>query len=316
MYLKLNQYFLDPESESIIALYNGTFDQSENVIARDRMLDVSLVGEGQRFSVDSTQWYEENAITYLRFKSGKSGTWVAGVSTAPRNIALDANAFNKYLEHDGVLDLLAERKQQNLMEEDAVERYSKHVKTIFQVGEQRTDSWNTILDYPIEFVPQENPYDLHPGHALKVQLLYDGKPLENQLVYVGHDPKVDQHEHEHAHGETTHTHEDTSSRQAGEDEHTHDELSSLRTDEEGIVTVDIQTAGVYYLRTIHMTALEDQELTHESNWATLTFAVGSGHSHEHSESSHSHEEDGIPSYVFWVGSLLLIGVLFFFFRKK
>ena len=63
---------------------------------------------------------------------------------------------------------------------------------------------------------------------------------------------------------------------------------------------------------------DDETLTHESKWATLSFEV----THKHDSSTHTHDhhdhdhEDGIPTWVFIVGSLLIIGILFFIFRKK
>ncbi|MDV7402696.1 DUF4198 domain-containing protein, partial [Arthrospira platensis SPKY1] len=110
---------------------------------------------------------------------------VAGVSTAPRIIELSAEDFNDYLAHDGVLDMLEWRTQQNALDQDAVEQYAKHVKALFQVGDQLSADWQTALGYPLEFVPLQNPYDLHPGHSLELQLLWKGQPLANQLVYVG-----------------------------------------------------------------------------------------------------------------------------------
>jgi hypothetical protein len=66
-----------------------------------------------------------------------------------------------------------------------------------------------------------------------------------------------------------------------------------------------------------MKASEEPGLTHESNWATLTFAVGQGHSHTHEGVAHAHEEaTGIPSYVYWIGSLLLLAGLFFWFKRR
>lgn len=343
MFLKMDGFYIQPNTDALIKLFNGTFEQSENVITRDRMLDVSLVGNGNRTQVDTTQWYEKDSITYLQFNSGNEGTWIAGVSTAPRNIEMDAEAFNNYLVHDGVMDMLDWRKENDAMDQAAVERYSKHVKTIFQVGETLSDDWNTVLEYPIEFVPLENPYDIHPGHDLQVKLLLEGKPLSNQLVYVGNDVSSDGHSHEesgeHTHDDGTthshddeaepsqedsevHTHEDgTTHSHDDEDEeasadHQHSGIAQLRTDENGIINVNITSTGVWYLRAIHMVTLEEEGLTHESNWATITFAIGDGHAHEHAEEAHEHDEEGIPSYVFWVISLILIGVLFFFFNRK
>lgn len=314
MYLKPDPYFLEPNTPATIDLFNGTFEKSENVIARNRMLDASLVGNGSRMPLDSTMWRDKDSTTVLDFTTGEAGTWVAGVSTRARDIELSATAFNDYLEHDGVLDMLQWRRENGALEEDAVEKYSKHVKTIFQVGDQVSDDWKTVLGYPIEFVPLENPYELHPGHTLQVRLLWQEKPLADQLVYVGAPSG-------HVHGETTHSHgeegEHTHQAEAMEESHTHDTSLQLRTDAEGIVKVNLTSEGAWYLRTIYMTRSEEPGLTHESNWATLTFAVGEGHSHSHGGEAHSHsEEGGIPSWVYWIGSLLLLAVLFFWFKRK
>jgi uncharacterized GH25 family protein len=322
MFLKLDSYFLQANSEATIQLFNGTFEESENTIDRDRMLDVSLVGNGNRTAADSSQWMEKDLITYLNFKTGNEGTYVAGVSTAARNIEMEAQRFNNYLEHDGVVDMLKYRKENNEADKDAVEKYSKHVKTIFQVGKDRSEDWKTVLGYPIEFVPLENPYEIHAGHDLKVRLLLRGKPLQNQLVLIGN-----KEDHQHAEN-GTHSHDDGEEHshddKAGE-EHSHDDLKEVRTDENGIVKFNLDSSGVWFLKTIHMEKSAIEGLTHESNWATLTFQVGtSDHSHDTASHSHNtadhdhddHEEGGIPSYVFWIGSFVLVGILFFLFNRK
>lgn len=385
MYLKMDSYFLSPNEDATIQLYNGTFDKSENTIDRSRMLDVSLVGNGTRTTLGEEQWTEKDSITVLNFKSGDAGTWVAGVSTAPRNIELDAEAFNSYLEHDGVKDMLSTRKQNGTLEQDAVEKYSKHVKAIFQVGDERSTDWNTELGYPIEFVPLSNPYEAHTGSNLKVKLLLGGKPLANQLVYANYTPAMNGHSHdnkehshdddtenhshdsddhshsansnnqEHTHDGSTHTHEGETeahshdsddhshSSDSNKQEHTHDGTThshegeaaahehedaseeeghvhtsgaELRTDANGVVDVELSADGIWYLRTIHMVTTSEEDLTHESNWATLTFEVTHSHEAVHGD-GHSHdEEDEFPSYIFWIGSIIILGGLFFWFSRK
>lgn len=338
MYLKLDSYFLEPDTDATIKLFNGTFDKSDNVIARSRMTDISLVGNGERVAVDTSQWSEENKTTLLSFTTGAPGTWVAGVSTSPRNIEMDAEAFNRYLEHDGVLDVLEWRKNNDALGLAAVEKYSKHVKTIFQVGEERTSDWNTNLGYPIEFIPRANPYNLHAGDELTVQLIWQGKPLVNQIVTVDSEQKKHSHGDDHDHDHETeagHSHDET-----GEDHHHHGD-NLVRTDDNGEISVPITNEGVWFLRTIHLVDSEAAGLTHESNWATLTFEVGhdhgdgahshaddhdhgthshdggEAHSHGKGEGEHTHEgEGGIPSYVFWLGSLALVAGMFFFFNRK
>lgn len=371
MYLKMDTYFLNSNKESRIQLFNGTFDKSENVIDRDRMIDVSLVGHGKRTKLEDDQWSEKDSITILSFTSGDEGTWVAGLSTKAKDFEMAADDFNEYLEHDGVLDMLAQRKTNNTLKQDAVERYSKHVKAIFQVGDQKSEDWNTVLGYPIEFVPMQNPYDVHTGDVLKVKLLKSGEPLANQLVYADFRAQKDGHSHsnaaEHSHdssgeshshsSEKAHSHEETASHShevekehthangtthshsdekehshADEKEHTHangethshkEEVENhthttgqqLRTNSEGIIDVTLTNDGIWFLRTINLVTSEEDNLTHESNWATLTFETK--HSHAHSEiEEHTHEEQGISSYLFWIMSAVIVAILFFYFNRK
>jgi uncharacterized GH25 family protein len=334
----METYFLQPNQEATLSLYNGTFEKSENIITRDRMLDASVVAQGKRSAINPAQWKDKDStITQLPFTTGEAGTYVAGVSTKARTIELTAEKFNNYLKHDGVINMFEYRTENNLLDQDAVESYQKHVKAIYQVGDVKTDDWKTILGYPIEFVPQENPYEKYTGDNLKVQLLLDGKPLVNQLVYANHlkvehthahddhthahDGKEHSHGHDHGHDhERGHEHKDGQhdhDHDAHAEEHVHRQGQHLRTDADGMVIVNFREDGIYYLRTIHMINVTDSdELTHESKWATLTFEI----THKHDETTHTHEhhedEDAIPTWVFIVLSLVIIGLLFVVFRKK
>ena len=326
LYIKMDSYFLEPNQEATLSLYNGTFENSENIITRDRMLDASVIAQGERVAINPDQWQDQDStITQLSFNTGKAGTYVAGVSTKARNIALAADKFNSYLEHDGVLDMLEHRTDNNLLDQDAVESYQKHVKAIYQVGDEKTDDWKTVLGYPIEFVPQSNPYEKYSGDKLEVALLLDGEPLPNQLVFADYLKSAHAHthsDHTHEHDGTTHSHEhdhDDEHQHDSESEegHTHTSGQQLRTNDQGIVSVNLPEDGIYYLRTIYMVEVTDsEELTHQSKWATLSFEV----SHEHGAHTHTHDhhdhEGNIPVSGLILGSLLLIVLLFLAFRKK
>ncbi len=342
LYLKMEIYFLQPNQEATLMLYNGTFDQSENTITRDRMLDASFVAQGERVPIQPELWKDQDStITYLTFNTGEAGTYVAGVSTKARNIELAADRFNDYLKHDGIMDMLEQRKKNNTMDQDAVESYQKHVKAIYQIGDVKTDDWKTVLGYPIEFVPLSNPYDKYSGESLDIQLLLDGKPLANQLVYAEHkdtnysltgDEHDHDHDHDHDHGEDDHNHDDHNHDGHDHDDHNHDHDGDhdhddhshaggkeLRTNEQGIVTIKLPHDAIYYIRTIHMVNVTDNDaLTHESKWATLTFEVTHKHGNDtHDHDHHDHDDEGgIPTWVFVLGSILVVGILFLVFRKK
>lgn len=295
LYLKLESYFLEPNTTSVLQLFNGTFDRSENVIDRDRMLDVSIAYEGQRIQAAQQDWFEKDSITYLTITTEGEGTYVAGVSTKPRVLSMSAEDFNDYLEHDGVLDVLESRQENDQLNDAATEEYSKHVKSIFQVGKACSSDYGVQFGYPIEFVALNNPYDLHPGEEFRAQLFYQDEPLVDQLVYLGYQPLALTHTHDGS----THTHEQ-------EQDHEHSDMLSYRTDENGMVAVALDKPGVWYLRTIHLVESDQEELTHQSNWATLTFAVADHHQHE----------DSSLVYLYILGSLLFIGILYFVFSIK
>ena len=251
MFLVLPDHDFPADSPITIALYNGTFDTSENTIDRERMLDVTVIdGAGKATHPSTEQWRDIGKISYLDFQSGTPGTCVVGVSTAPRMIELTADEFNEYLQHDGVLDVIEARRRDGTIDRPAAERYSKHVKTILQVGESATDSYGHRLGYPIEIVPLANPATLSVGGTLEALVLANGEPVAGQLVYASY--------------AGFHSHDDTGS---------HREAATLRTDENGVVHVEISRSGRWYLRLIRMLPSDDEGVDYESNWATLTFEV-------------------------------------------
>lgn len=254
LFVKLDSYILTPNQSAELYLFNGTFTTSENEIARDRMQQAKMIGPGDTQALADNQWTDRDKATYLSFTTGETGTYVAGVSVKPSTIELSAEDFNDYLAHDGVLDVLAERKANQQLNQPAREQYSKHVKAIFQVGDAPSSHFREPLGFPIEFIPRQNPYTLQQGDMLVVQLLEDGKPLANHYVYAGFS-SADNHDHAHS----------------GEG-HQHDE-DKIMTDAQGMIDLNLDHAGQWYLRCIRMTESKADNLDYESNWATLTFEV-------------------------------------------
>ncbi len=246
LFLKSDSYFLNTNEESELSLFNGTFDQSENTITRDRIINAKIIGPEYKFVPDEEDYYDRDNITYLKFRTGKEGTYVAGISTLPRIIELSAEEFNEYLHHEELIDVLANRKKKELTNLPAREKYSKHVKALFQVSGTRTNHFDTVLGYPIEFVPDNNPYDLSKGDKLSLRLLKEGKPLTNQMVHY-------------------------SSRFNAESDSAVEK--STRTDENGTLTIELDQVGRWYVATINMVEATEENIDYVSNWATLTFEV-------------------------------------------
>ena len=84
---------------------------------------------------------------------------------------------------EGLTDVIKQRKESGIYDQPAREEYSKHVKAVLQAGKKNTDHYGAKLDYPIEFVPEKNPYSIKVGKTLPFRLYRKGKALSDQVVH-------------------------------------------------------------------------------------------------------------------------------------
>lgn len=246
LFLKLDSFFVAVNEKVSIKLLNGSFQDSEGAVNFARLKDVSVISpNGERTNPKETDFTKDDKTAFLNLEPKETGNYIAGLSTMTREIDLKAKDFNEYLTEDGIPDILAERKRKKELTKNVRERYSKHVKTIFQVGDKQTDNFKTVFGYPVEIVPLTNPYTLKSGDMFEFQCLKDGKPLVNQYVMSGH---------EGADGNLI----------IGE---------NVRTDKNGIAKIELIRAGKWYIKFIQMTRLKDPKINYESKWATLTFQI-------------------------------------------
>ena len=244
LFLKPDSFFARINQKISISIVNGTFQTSEGAVSFARLNDVSVVSAGKRAHPQEADFTKDETTAFLNLKTGAAGTYVVGLSTKTREIALKAAEFNEYLKEDGLPDTLEERRKTGELEKDAKERYAKHVKAILQVGKKQTDDYKTVLGYPVELVPQQNPYKLKKGDAIEILCLKDGKPLAGQVVLAGREEN----------GKII-------------------VAPEMRSDANGIVKLRLDGAGKWYVKFINMEKLADPNLNYESKWTTLTFEL-------------------------------------------
>jgi len=244
LFLKLDTYFVPPQTTVRVAVLNGTFATSEGPVTPDRLKDLSVVGPTDRRALARDNWKPVGDTTWLTVPTGATGTYVIGASLMPREIALTAEQFNQYLEEDGIPDVLEARRTGGTLDRPARERYQKHVKAMLQVGDARSAAFATPLGYPAELVPLANPYSLSVGDTLALRCLVDGRPVVRQLVIAGGE-RLGQPMRE----------------------------VQARSDSDGVVHFAIGAAGKWYVKFIHMVPVQHDSLDYESKWATLTFEV-------------------------------------------
>lgn len=246
LFLRPTRFFVAEYSEVRIHVLNGTFSKSEGAVTRDRLRGLHVVAPLGIIALDTATWVASGDTTTLTLRTGGAGTYVVGASLKPRELRLEAKDFNNYLTSDGVPDVLAARRQNGELDKPARERYHKHVKAVLQVGNERSAGYARVLGYPAELVPLDNPYTLSAGATLRVRALVEGKPITNQYVVTG--------------GRTN-----GGARIA---------QRGIRTDADGIARVPLRSAGIWYVKFIHMErATGDATIDYESKWASLTFAV-------------------------------------------
>ena len=249
LFLKPGAFFVAPGAMVHLTAMNGTFTTSEGIVTADRLVDLAIAGPAGRTRGETSAWTAPGKASKWDVKVGAAGTYVLGASLRPRLITMKGPAFNDYLKDDGLPDVLAARKAKGELSMPSTERYAKHIKALVQVGDARTSSYSTVLGYPAELVPMENPYDVARGaRVLRVKALVDGKPVAGQVVLSG--------------GRTP----------AG----AQIAAQTNRTDAQGVATIALATPGVWYVKFIHMVkmpAVPKDSVDYESKWATLTFAV-------------------------------------------
>ncbi len=254
-YMIADLYELRPGTDNYLILRNGTYFESGYSITRKMSRDISLVMGGERKTppddevedVDSNPSYN---TTYIKVFAEKEGTGLAGLAAHPDYIALPAEVFENYLVHEGLDDAVEEFRNTN-DRQTIRERYTKHAKGVFQVGKPLSDDFKHVLDYKAEIFVEQNPGSVKVGDDMSIQVMFDGKPLVNQQVYVSN-----------------------ASKDAPE-EASIPEISeyALRTDADGRASFEITSKDKWYIQMIHMQKIDDEDADWESNWSTITFEI-------------------------------------------
>lgn len=245
MFLKPSRFFVPENSEVRVRVLNGTFDRSENSIARNRLRDASVITPTRRVQLDTAEWTVNGDTSTFHVHTRVPGTYVIGASTRPSMIELSGEDFNLYLQEDGIPDVLAERRRSNELQKSAKARYHKHVKAMIQVGSAPSQHFATPLAYPAEIIPVENPYALAKGATLSVRTMVDGKAAANQYVLYG-----------------ARTADNKAIAQR-----------DVRSDARGIALIPLSASGTWYVKFINMARVQGDSVDYESKWTTLTFQV-------------------------------------------
>ena len=240
LYLLPSSFFVTTGERINVSIHEGDgFPNSESAVPLDRLRDTDLITPSAVFSIANlrTQGTTVGAQANIKFK----GTLILTARTMPNLIELEAQKFQDYLKKNRFADAL----RQHPPDQAGRERYSEYAKALIQ-SEAGDEFFSHVVGFMIEIVPEKNPYTLHPGDELPVQVLVRGKPasdvrLEAESIQASAVPA---------------------------------KLSG-KTDATGHITIPINGAGKWRLRAVSMHKCSDATLADcwESLWASLTFEI-------------------------------------------
>jgi uncharacterized GH25 family protein len=138
------------------------------------------------FTDDLKDAMNDDAGDSVQFSIYDEGTAMVTFNNINSFIELDAQKFTAYLQEDGLTNAILYRQEHNETDSTGREYYQRSVKTIVQVGNNKTDVYKKQTTLPVDIIPLSHPYSLLNNQNLKVKILFKGEPLANHKIRVWH----------------------------------------------------------------------------------------------------------------------------------
>lgn len=122
----------------------------------------------------------------------EEGTVMVTLHTKNSFSDLGANQFNEYLHEHELTEALEYRQQHGDTLKSGTAYDQRSVKTIFQVGNKRSNAFKQKTNLPLDIIPADNPYNVGKDGNFKVKFFFQGEKLKKAQVKVWHklDEKV------------------------------------------------------------------------------------------------------------------------------
>ncbi len=194
-------------------------------------------------SINLTDSVKEGNKENLSYTLKEEGTLLLTMQSNNAFIELDAEKFNAYLKEDGLEEILEHRTKTNTTSNKAKEFYSRYTKLLVQVGDKKDDTFKKVVGFPIEIIPDANPYSLKVGDPVKFKILFHGKPLFGVKVKVWN--RFD--------NRTT--------------------LQNIHTEKDGTIETRISNPGPWMVSVVQMVPSKEAGADWQSCWGSLVFGI-------------------------------------------
>ena len=251
-WLAPDKYFYNIRDIATIRFYTGENFSGKNWSGNKEKITrlTHFVPNGNM--VDLSDKLSMNKGDSIRVPLQTEGTHMVIFNSTNSHIELDAEQFNAYLKEDGLETALEYRKKNGTDHTKGKEYYQRSVKTIIQVGNERTNDCTQPTGLPLEIIPFENPY-ASPGMApqdnlprVRFRVLFKGKPLTNCLLKTWY-----------------------------RDAKGNPQMEQYRTNNRGIVHTK-RYSGPFMVTTVYMERITgDDKADWQSYWSSLNFEFSS-----------------------------------------
>ena len=176
------------------------------------------------------------------FSAEKPGNYLLALERNWSYIKIEPQKFEDYLREDGLEYIIPEREKLGERQKEGRERYSRYLKSLLQVGNRHDNTYKKNSGMKLEIIPLENPYSKKVGDQLKLQVLFDGKPLAGRNVFA---------------------------------DNRGSETQKMTTDKNGKFAMKIDKNGMWLVRLVFMQrcAKDCGEADWESFWGAITFGA-------------------------------------------
>lgn len=243
-WLQPRQCFLAPGETTDVQLFVGDHfaEQAERPFQAKMTVKLQLVGQKQVQDLKATG--KNGAKPACSITPQQVGNHLVVMERDWSHIEIEAAKFNKYLEHEGLTEILAKRREAGEGDTVGRERYRRYLKALVQVGDRHDQTFGQKIGHRLEILPLANPYAAEQRDRLGVSVLFDGKPLRGAQV--------------------------TAYNRSGDDTTT----QTARTDNQGQVHFTLDQSGPWLIRLVHMRRCQDvSKFDWESFWAAYSFQL-------------------------------------------
>jgi uncharacterized GH25 family protein len=241
-WLQPQKFFYTVGEAALVSIRVGeNFMGEPSGLKKDQIekLDLHHVSKTSDMKLQVKEGDKDNVSIVLN----EAGTYLLAMQSKNTFSELPAEAFNTYLKDDGLDEAIAQREKINSSGKVGKEFYTLYAKLLLQAGDKKDDTYKKVIGFPIEIVPQSNPYTLKKGDAIRFTILWEGKPWFGAKVRVWN---------------------------RGDNRTT---IQNIYTEKDGTISMPISNSGSWMISVVKMVAAKHKEADWQSYRGSLVFGV-------------------------------------------